>query len=79
MFNIPISIKAATAAVTAFVFNVIGSDLHVGLSNGVKELIASALALGIAFAIPEGAAYINKWLKDRNIPADIDVTSVRKP
>lgn len=79
MFNIPISIKALTTGVTAFVFNAAATYLHIGLSADVKALIASAIALGIGWAVPEGAAYINKWLADRNIPADIDVEAAKKP
>jgi hypothetical protein len=79
MFNIPISVKALTTAATAFVFNAAATYLHVGLSGDVKALIASGIALGIGWAVPEGAAYINKWLSDRHIPADIDVEAAKRP
>lgn len=79
MFNIPISIKALTTGATALVLNFIATTLHIGVASDVKTLIASAIALGIGYVVPEGASYINKWLKDRNIPADIDVEAAKRP
>lgn len=79
MFKIPVSIKAITAAATAFVLNEVGSLTHVALSQGVTALIASAIGLAIAWAVPEGVGYIDAWLSKEGLPAVIDIEASTKP
>lgn len=79
MFNVPISIKWLTTGATALVLNFIATKLHVGIGEELKTLIASAIALGIGWAVPEVQAYVQYWLKKAGLPVDLEVVSGKKP
>lgn len=72
VFRIPVSVKAVTTALVAFIVGTVEPQIGINVSQSLNTLIASGLGLLVGFVVPEGAKFIDYWLKSRGIPAEID-------
>lgn len=75
VFHVPISVKAITAFLVAAAVNTLSSTLNVDLSEGWRVWISGGIGLAVAAVVPEGARYINAWLKRYGLPGEVDPTS----
>lgn len=76
-FNI--SVKAATGFVVAAILAGLQAAFSiVDVSPEVLVWITTGVGLLCAWAIPEGSAYVNKWLKAHGIPVDVNVEAAKK-
>lgn len=72
VIHVPISVKAATAFVTAAIVGGLGKLGVIDVDPAVLTWIGAGVGLLCSWAIPEGTRFVNYWLSKNGLPVDFE-------